>query len=103
MTYCCLISFFPIVDKCHSPTTLCDGAQMAIFGDFLHRVFSASRVQQVSDLHLKFTLRLHVHVWKLGLRASGNLPVSYVLTGNLPVSYPTLATLTSTHVRVALM
>jgi len=23
----------------------------------------------------------------LGLRASGNLPVSYVLTGNLPVTY----------------
>jgi len=27
------------------------------------RVFSASRVQQVSDLHLKFALRPH-HVWK---------------------------------------
>jgi len=26
---------------------------MAIFGDFLRPVFSASRVQQVSDLHLK--------------------------------------------------
>jgi len=23
----------------------------------------------------------------VGLRASGNLPVSYVLTGNLPVTY----------------
>jgi len=31
---------------------LCDGAQMAIFGDFLRPVFSASRVQYVSDLHL---------------------------------------------------
>ena len=30
---------------------------MAIFGDFLRPVFSASRVQQVSDLHLKFALR----------------------------------------------
>jgi len=38
---------------------LCDGAQMAIFGDFLRPVFSASRVQQVSDLHLKFALRPH--------------------------------------------
>jgi len=28
-------------------------------------VFSASRVQQVSDLHLKFALRPH-HVWKYG-------------------------------------
>jgi len=32
---------------------------------FLRAVFSASRVQQVSDLHLKFTLRPH-HVWKYG-------------------------------------
>jgi len=30
---------------------------MAIFGDFLRPVFSASRVQQVSDLRLKFALR----------------------------------------------
>jgi len=30
---------------------------------FLRSVFSASRVQQVSDLHLKFALRRH-HVWK---------------------------------------
>jgi len=36
---------------------------MAIFGDFLRPVFSASRVQQVSDLHLKFALRPH-HVWQ---------------------------------------
>jgi len=32
---------------------------------FLRPVFSASRVQQVSDLHLKFALRPH-HVWKDG-------------------------------------
>jgi len=31
----------------------------------LRPVFSASRVQQVSDLHLKFALRPH-HVWKYG-------------------------------------
>jgi len=49
----------------YSPTKLCDGAHMAIFGDFLRPVFSASRVQQVSDLHLKFALRPH-HVWKYG-------------------------------------
>jgi len=30
---------------------------MAIFSDFLRPVFSASRVQQVSDVHLKFALR----------------------------------------------
>jgi len=44
---------------------LCDGAQTAIFGDFLRPVFAASRVQQVSDLHLKFAQRPH-HVWKYG-------------------------------------
>ena len=49
----------------YSPTKLCDGAQMAIFGNFLRPVFSTSRVQQVSDLHLKFALRPH-HVWKYG-------------------------------------
>jgi len=38
---------------------------MAIFGDFLRPVFSASRVQQALDLHLKFALRSH-HVWKYG-------------------------------------
>jgi len=32
---------------------------------FLRPVFSASRVQQVSDLHPKFALRPH-HVWKYG-------------------------------------
>jgi len=31
-----------------------------------------------------FTILWHI---VLGLRASGNLPVSYVLTGNLPVTY----------------
>jgi len=39
-----------------SPTNLCDGAQMAIFASFLRPVFSASRVQHASDLHLKFAL-----------------------------------------------
>jgi len=34
-----------------------------IFGDFLRPVFSVSRVQHVTDLHLKFALRPH-HVWK---------------------------------------
>jgi len=32
---------------------------------FLRPAFPASRVQQVSDLHLKFALRPH-HVWKYG-------------------------------------
>jgi len=37
------------------------------FGDFLRPVFSASRMQQVSDLHLKIALRPH-HVWTSNLR-----------------------------------
>jgi len=36
-----------------------------IFGDFVRRVFSASRVQQVSDLHPKFELATPcVEVWQ---------------------------------------
>jgi len=34
-----------------------------LFGDFLRPVFSASRVQHVSDLHSKFALGPH-RVWK---------------------------------------
>ena len=34
-------------------------------GEFLGPAFPASRVQQVSDLRLKFALRPH-HVWKYG-------------------------------------
>jgi len=53
----------------YSWTKLCDCAQMAqscamvrrwrIFGDFLRPLFSASRVQHVSDLLPKFALRPH--------------------------------------------
>jgi len=34
-------------------------------GDFLRPVFSVSRMQHISDMHSKFTLRPH-HVWKYG-------------------------------------
>jgi len=34
-------------------------------GDFLPPVFAASRVQHISDMHSKLTLRLH-HAWKHG-------------------------------------
>jgi len=34
-------------------------------GDFLRPVYSASRVQHISDMHSKFALRSH-HVWKYG-------------------------------------
>jgi len=36
-----------------------------IFGDLLSPVFSASRVQHISDLRSKFALRLQ-YVWKYG-------------------------------------
>jgi len=48
----------------HALVVKCDGAEMAIFGDFLCAVFSANRMQQVSDLHPKFALRPH-HVWSM--------------------------------------
>ena len=41
------------------PDKLCDGARWRIFGDFFASCISASRVQQVSDLHPKFALRPH--------------------------------------------
>jgi len=34
-------------------------------GDFLCPVFSASRVQHISDIHSKFALKPH-YVWKYG-------------------------------------
>ena len=64
----CLTSFFPIVNTCLS----CEGIaqqryvmvhRWRIFGDFLGPAFPASRVQHISDMHSKCTLRPH-HVWK---------------------------------------
>jgi len=56
---CCLTSFsdcryMPLLRR-YSPTTLCDGAEMAIFASCI----SASRVQCISDLNSKFALRPH--------------------------------------------
>ena len=62
--YCCLTSFFPIVDTCLS----CEDIARQIcamvprwrfLATFLRPAFPASRVQQFSDLHLKFALRPH--------------------------------------------
>jgi len=70
MRYCCLTSFFPIVDTCLN----CEDIARQIcamvprwqfLATFLRPVFSASRLQHVSDLHPKFALRPH-HVWKYG-------------------------------------
>ena len=61
---------FPIVDTCLN----CEDIARQIcaivprwrfFGEFLCPAFLASRVQHVSDLHLKFALRPQ-HVWKYG-------------------------------------
>ena len=67
--YCCLTIFsdcqyVPSLLR-YSPSKLCDGARWRIFCIFLRPAFSASRMQQVSDLHSKFALRPH-HVWKYG-------------------------------------
>jgi len=69
-TYCCLKSFFPIVDTCLNSEDIARQSCAMVsrwwfLGLFLRPVFWASRVQQVSDLHLKFALRPH-HVWKYG-------------------------------------
>jgi len=69
-TYCCLTSFFPIVDMCLScrdiARQICAMVpRWQFLATSLRPMFSASSVQQVSDLHLKFALRPH-HVWKYG-------------------------------------
>jgi len=58
----------------YGPTKLCDGAQMTISGDFLHPVFSASCVQHISDLYLKFALRPH-HAWNYGRHPSATAEI----------------------------
>ena len=61
--------FFSIVNMCLSyedtARQSCAMARWRFWRLFLRPVFSASRIQQVSDLHLKFALRPH-HVRKYG-------------------------------------
>ena len=69
-TYCCLISFFPIVDMClHCEAIARKICTMVprwrFLATFLHSVFWASLMQHISDMHSKFTLGPH-HVWKYG-------------------------------------
>jgi len=62
--YCCLTSFFRL--STHALVAKIQPNKVVRWwrdGDFLRPVFPASRVQQVSDRHPKFTLRPH-HVWK---------------------------------------
>jgi len=69
-TYCCLTSFFLIVDTCLSCEDIARWScamvpRWRFLATFLRPVFSASRLQHVSDLHSKFALRPH-HVCKYG-------------------------------------
>ena len=62
--------FFPIVDMCLSCEDIARQncamvPRWRFLATFLRPAFPASRVQQVSDLPLKFALRPH-HVWKYG-------------------------------------
>jgi len=66
--YRCLTRFFPIADTCLSyEDTSRQSCEMVPKwrSIFLHPVFSASRVQHISDMHCKFALRPQ-HVWKYG-------------------------------------
>jgi len=68
-TYCWLTTFFPIVDTCLSCEDIAGQTPRWWFlATFLRPVFSASRVQHISDVHSKFTLGPH-HVWKYGRHA----------------------------------
>ena len=63
MTYRCLTSFFfPIVNACLSCEDVARQScammpRWRFLATFLRPAFPASRVQQVSDLHVKFALR----------------------------------------------
>ena len=64
--------FFPIADMCLSCEDIAQQScatvpRWRICGDILRSVLLASRVQHVSDLHLKFALKPH-HVWNYGRR-----------------------------------
>ena len=68
--YCCLTSFFPIVDMCLSCEDIAQQScgmvpRWRFIGEFLGPAFPASRVQHISDLHSKFALRPH-YVCKYG-------------------------------------
>jgi len=65
--YCCLTSFFSIVDACLSSEDIArqSCAMVPKWRFFLRPVFPAIRVQHISDLHSKFALGPH-HVWKYG-------------------------------------
>ena len=64
--YRCLTSFFRLSIHASAAKIQPDNVvRWRQNGDFLRPVFSASRVQHISDMHSKFVLRPH-HVWKYG-------------------------------------
>jgi len=64
--YRCLTTFFRLSIHALAAKTHPDKVvRWCQNGDFLRPVFSASRVQHISDMHSKFALRPH-HVWKYG-------------------------------------
>ena len=65
-----LYKFFPVVDTCLSCKDIAWQScamvpRWQFLTTFLRPVFSASRMQHISELHLKIALRPH-HVWKYG-------------------------------------
>jgi len=65
-----IYKFFPIVDTCLSCEDIARQrcamvSRWRFLATFLRPVFSASRVQHISDLHSKFALKPR-HVWKYG-------------------------------------
>ena len=67
--YCCLTSFFPIVNTCLSSKDIGrqNCAMVPKWRFFASCVSSEPRVQHISGLHSKFALGPH-HVWKYGKR-----------------------------------
>jgi len=64
--YCYLTRFFSIVDTCLSSEDIARQSCVIVTKwRFLRPVFSASRLQHISDMHSKFALRPH-HVSKYG-------------------------------------
>jgi len=66
-----LNGFFSIVDACLIREDIARQScamvpRWRFLATFLRPVFSASRVEHISDLHSKFALRLSYHVWKYG-------------------------------------
>jgi len=62
-----LNKFFPIVDTCLSCEDIArQSCAMVPRWRFFASLFTASRVQHVTDMHLKFALRPH-HVWEYGI------------------------------------